>query len=87
MKKLTKTEKLWQKGEKIYDSFCGMFSGFAVATPRTSRLELFVLLKEKKMNELLLRALMEEFISNLDDMEVFAEKGKLYEKHTVRKPI
>ncbi|OGY41924.1 MAG: hypothetical protein A2Y67_03840 [Candidatus Buchananbacteria bacterium RBG_13_39_9] len=69
-RKLAKIEKSWDKGEKLYDSFCGMFKGFKVFTPRTNSLKLFALLHEKKENELLLRVMMEEFISNLDDSSV-----------------
>lgn len=77
-RKLKTIEKSWNKGEKIYDSFCGMFKGFKVTTPRTQTLELFDLLKKRNQNELLLREMMSEFLGNLDDSSVFAEKGKLY---------
>jgi hypothetical protein len=74
-------EKNIVKGERTYDSFCGMFKGFRVSTPRTTTLELFALLKERGENEILLRVMMEEFISNLNDVKVFAEKGKLFIKY------
>jgi len=84
MKEVTKTEKTWDKGEKIYDAFCGMFKGFKVLTPRTTTLALFALLEERKENELLLREMMKEFAENLDDSSVFAEKGKLYKNVVYR---
>ena len=83
-RKLSKTEKEWDKGEKLYDSFCGMFKGFKVTMPKTNTLELIALLHEKKENELLLRVMMEEFTSNLDDCPVFAEKRKLYKNVVYR---
>jgi len=82
--KLTKFEKNRNRGQEIYDLFCGMFKGFKVMTPRTNTLELFALLHEKKENELLLKVMMEEFMSNLDDSSVFAEKGKLYKNVVYR---
>lgn len=84
-RKLEAIEKNWDEGEKIYDSFCGMFKGFKVTTPRTQTLELFALLKKRNQNELLLREMMSEFLGNLDDSSVFAEKGKLYKNITHRK--
>ena len=85
--KLTKTEKLWEKGERIYDWFCAMFEISAVPTPHTKILELFAVLKEKNQNELLLREMMKEFMSNLNDTEVFVEKGKLYQKAVYREKL
>lgn len=84
MRKLTKTEQLWNKGEKVYESFCGMFKGIKVSTPRTNTLETIALLHKKKENELLLRVMMQEFITNLDDKSVFSEKGKLYSNAVYR---
>jgi hypothetical protein len=83
-RKLKKIEQHWNKGENLYDSFCGMFKGFKVTTPRTSTLELFALLKDRNENELLLREMMKEFVSNIDDVSVFAEKGKLYKNVVYR---
>ncbi len=79
MKKLTITEKRWDKGEKIYDTFCAGFGHIcSVNTPKTHTLELFALLKEKNENLILLLEMMNEFITNFNDIRVFAEKGKLY---------
>jgi len=80
---MTKKEtlKLQNKGEKIFDKFCKSFLDFTFATPKTSTLELFALLEQKKEYELLIRELMKEFLSNLDnETDLFVKNGKLYKK-------
>jgi len=79
MKKKT-TKQLCEQGEELYNSFCGMFKGFKISTPRTNTLELFALLDKKKEYEILLREMMYEFMSNLEETVVFVEEGKLYKK-------
>ena len=86
-KKLTKTEKLWEKGERIYNWFCAMFEVSAVPTPHTKTLELFAVLKKKNQYQLLIREMMKEYISNLQDTEVFVEKGKLYQNAVYREKL
>ena len=77
MKKLTVIEKIWNKGEKIYDDFASKF-GIKYSTPRTNTLELFFVLKDKGEEELLLREMMTEFLTNLSDEEVVIENHRLY---------
>lgn len=78
MKKLTKTEKIWNDGEVIYDKFCSNFGIEKVATPRTNTLELFYLLRQKGETELLIREMMSEFMSNLTEEKVVVKDKKLY---------
>ncbi|MDZ4228259.1 MAG: hypothetical protein U1E54_03360 [Candidatus Levybacteria bacterium] len=86
-KKLTKKEQIWNNGKRIYEWFCAMFEISAVPTPHTKTLELFAVLKKKNQYQLLIREMMKEFISNLNDTEVFVEKGKLYQNAVYREKL
>ena len=77
MKTITKTEKMWNDGERIYDNFASQF-GFKFSTPRTNTLELISILNSKKEKELLLRVMMNEYISNLSDEQIVVKGKKLY---------
>ena len=68
-----------EKGHEIYNKFCSNFS-MKVATPSTKTLELFYHLKEKGEVEFLLREMMKEFLTNLEDDEVVVEDGFLFRK-------
>ena len=76
-KKLAPIEKMWNEGEKIYDNFASQF-GFKFSTPRTNTLELISILNQKKEKELLLREMMNEYISNLSDEQIVVKNKKLY---------
>ena len=77
MKKITKTEKMWNNGERIYDNFASQF-GFKFSMPCTNTLELIAILSQKKEGELLLRVMMNEYISNLSDEQIVVKGKKLY---------
>jgi len=66
-----KIEKVWNEGEKLYEEFCSLFPNVAVCTPRTNTLEVFVELKRRGLNNLLLKEFMNEFLSNLPDGEIW----------------
>lgn len=70
-------EKMWNRGRKIYDNFASGF-GLIYVTPRTNALEMFSLLKDKKEEELLLREMMLEFLSNLSEEEIINKDGNLF---------
>lgn len=81
---------LWDKGEKLYDSFLEKLlnkprSDIQVSNPRTSTLELFALL-DKKNNKLpLICAMCSELANDQNDENVFALDGELFENITIRR--
>jgi len=84
---MKKHEKIWNKGEKLYDAFCSKFPPIARANPTTFTLELFALLKEQNEDELLLREMMKEYLCNFEDTDVFVDKGTLYYKSTIARKL
>ena len=77
---LEKMKRNITKGEKIYEEFAKCFGVKKLSMPRTDTLELFALLEQKGEHALLLREMMKEFISNIDDVEIIVRKGKLFRK-------
>ncbi len=78
MEKLTRTEKIWNEGKIIYDNFASQFIGFKYSIPSTQILETIALLSRKKEKELLLRVMMNEFVSNLSDERIVLQNKKLF---------
>jgi len=74
-----------EKGEKLYNSFCKNYAFVRVSTPTTRTLETLALLDEKKEIELLVREMMKEFISNINDIEIYPDNGILYFKSIIGK--
>ena len=74
---LTKIEEMWNDGVRIYDNFASQFE-FIYSTPPTKILELISVLNKKKEKELLLRVMMNEYISNLSDEGIILRNKKLY---------
>lgn len=76
-KQIEQIEKNWNEGERIYDSFASQF-GFKYSTPSTYTLGIISILSRKKEKELLLRIMLEEYISNLSDEKIVLKNNKLY---------
>lgn len=71
-------EKQIEKGVEIYEKFADQF-GYKYSNPCTYTAIKFYLLDKKDLKELLLREMMTEFMSNLTDMKIRTENGKLYQ--------
>ena len=84
---MTTREKMWEKGEKLYNAFCNKFPSIPLTTPRTQTLELFVLLSDCKESNLLIREMMKEYLSNIDDIELLVERGRLYYTSKIKRRL
>ena len=87
MKKLSKTEKMWNKGERLYDDFVKKIGGdIKVSTPRTQALTLFATLSERKMKPRLIAEMCREFANNFDD-DFFMEDNNLFRKIAIKELV
>lgn len=92
MEKEKKIEKLWDKGEKLYDSFLEKLFGeprseIRASNPTTNALELFALLDRHVDKSLIIGAMCSQVAHDIEDETLFAEKGKLFRKETTKERL
>lgn len=63
---------------EIYDNFCKNYADIKVATPRTTTLKIFYLLQNRGHYDLLVREMMKEFLTNIDDCEVVVDNYNIF---------
>lgn len=75
---MEKEEEYLKIGEKIYDNFCKEYGDISVVTPRTTTLKIFYLLSKKGYYDLLIREMMKEFLTNIDDYEIVVDNYNVF---------
>ena len=87
---MKKENKLWDRGEKLYDDFIEEVFGrnrmkVPVPNPRTNALELFAVLDKEGERDLLIGAMCLEISDAIMPESLFAEKGELFKYERVKK--
>lgn len=71
-------EKEMNIGEKLYKNFCKEYADIPVITPRITTLKIFYLLSKTGHYDLLVREMMKEFLSNIEDSEIVLDKNSIF---------
>lgn len=86
-------DKRIELGGKLYDDFVEKLAdtfphlSAHVSNPRTNTCELFALLEKKGMADILMIQMLKEYMSDLNDVKLSVEKGKLYHHFEVKDAI